>query len=264
MITTSSARANGFQTVSVLGSRVGILSLEDAVFRIEEWIERREPVCRRVVVTGFHGLWEAHRDPELRRILNSADLWVPDGIAPVLVARCRGIRSACRIPGAKLMEAFFAKADFNGYRSFFYGDTEETLAALRATLETKYPGHEVAGTLSPPFRALSAEEGEEHVRTINQARPDVLWVGLGLPKQDRWIHKHVDRLEVPVAIGVGAAFRFLNGQVRRAPGRVGSMGFEWAYRLLMEPRKCWRRSLVQGPQFVAHVLLEMTGIRKYD
>jgi N-acetylglucosaminyldiphosphoundecaprenol N-acetyl-beta-D-mannosaminyltransferase len=243
---------------------VDILDLEEAVGIIAGWIEARDGQCRQVVVTGFHGLWEAHQDPEFRRIVNAAHLWVPDGIAPVLVARARGMRGARRIPGAELMDALLAKADFAGYRSFFFGDTEETLGRLAAAVRERYPGHVVAGTLSPPFRALAPEEDEEHVRRINAARADVLWVGLGTPKQDRWIHQHRDRLEAPVAIAVGAAFRFLTGQVRRAPAWMGKTGLEWAYRLAREPRKCWRRCLVQGPRFLAHALLELAGVAKYE
>ena len=139
---------------------------------------------------------------------------------------------------------------------------------LRADIEREkqeqYPGHHVVGVLSPPFRPLTPEEDEAQVQAINRAKPDVLWVGLGTPKQDRWIHEHRQRLEVPVAIGVGAAFRFLSGQVPRAPVWIGRVGLEWAYRLLQEPRKCWRRCLIQGPQFIIHVALELTGLRKYD
>jgi len=231
---------------------------------IERWVGEPGPPCRRVVVTGFHGIWEAHRDPEFKAILNSADLWVPDGIAPVWVARLRGFRGVRRIPGAELMRAFFQRANEKGYRSFFYGDTEETLAALRGKLEAEYPNHRIAGTFSPPFRAISPEEDDAHVAMINAARPDVLWVGLGLPKQDRWIFEHRDRLRVPVAVGVGAAFGFLSGKIKRAPAWSGRCGFEWLWRLAHEPRKLWRRDLLDGPRFVFHVLLELCRIRKYD
>ncbi len=255
-------RGTARRIVRVLGSRVDLVELDDAVTTIERWLHTRPARCRQVVVTGFHGLWEAHRDPELRRVFDAADLWIPDGIAPVLVARLRGIRGARRIPGVELMDAFLAKADFAGFRSFFYGDTEETLTRLAATLKERYPGHVVAGTLSPPFRPVTPEEDDDQVRAINRAKPDVLWVGLGTPKQDRWIYEHRDRLEVPVAIAVGAAFRFLTGQVSRAPAWIGRMGLEWAYRLAMEPRKCWRRCFVQGPRFLASVAVELMGIRR--
>jgi len=149
------------------------------------------------------------------------------------------------------------------YSSFFYGDTPQTLDALRSSLEREYPCHRIAGTYSPPFRPLTAEEDADVVKMINDARPDVLWVGLGLPKQETWIAEHIDRLNVPVAMGVGAAFGFLSGRVSRAPQWVGRCGFEWLWRLMCEPRKVWRRDLLGGPSFVGHVLLELTGLKKY-
>jgi N-acetylglucosaminyldiphosphoundecaprenol N-acetyl-beta-D-mannosaminyltransferase len=173
------------------------------------------------------------------------------------------MRGAVRTPGADVMRAFFELADRANLSSFFLGDTEETLAALKERLERSYPGHRVAGTCSPPFRALTADEDGEIVATINEARPDVLWVGLGTPKQDRWIHERKDRLRVPVAAGVGAAFGFLSGRVSRAPGWVGRCGMEWAWRVAHEPRKLWRRVLLDGPRFVAHACLELTRLRTY-
>ena len=250
--------------VHILGSHVDLIDLEDAVALIQGWIMARDGQCRQVVVSGFHALWEAHCNPAFRRMVNSADLWLPDGIAPIWLARMHRLRAVARIPGAELMDALLAKADMAGYRSFFYGDTEETLTRLTEALRNKYHGHRIVGTLSPPFRALTPEEDEEHVRRINEANPDILWVGLGTPKQDRWISEHRDRLKVPVAIAVGAAFRFLSGQTERAPAWLGRAGLEWAYRLAKEPKKCWRRCLVQGPQFLIHAVLELIGVRRYE
>ena len=174
--------------VRVLDSRVHLVSLQQTLDEMERWIKSGTRQCRRVTVTGFHGLWEAHQDAALREILNSAELWVPDGIAPVWVARLKGHGRVARVSGAEIMEGFFKRADPRGYSSYFYGDREETLAALRRSLETKHPGHRVAGAFSPPFRALTPEEDEAIVAQINAAKPDVLWVGLGMPKQDRWIY----------------------------------------------------------------------------
>ena len=241
-----------------------MIDLPAVVDLMDRWIAHPDGRCRQVIVTGFHGIWESHKRPDFKAILNSADLWVPDGIAPVWVARRRGFPSATRIPGAELMKAFFELADRRGYRSFFYGDTDDTLAALRKRLMEKYPGHQVAGTFSPPFRPLSAEEDERIVQMINDARPDVVWVGLGLPKQDRWVHAHLSRLKAPLAIGVGAAFAFHAGTVKRVPDWIGNHGLEWLWRFIQEPKKLWRRDLLEGPRFVGHVFLEMTGLRKYD
>jgi N-acetylglucosaminyldiphosphoundecaprenol N-acetyl-beta-D-mannosaminyltransferase len=250
----------------VLGSRINLVDIPNISLIIEQWINeyKTHKKCRQMVVTGFHGIWEAHKDPDFKAILNSADLWVPDGIAPVWIARIKGLRNADRTPGAEIMQAFFELANEKGYSSFFYGDTEETLKVLKEDLEKKYPGHRVAGTYSPPFRLLTPEEDEQAVKRINDSRPDVLWVGLGLPKQDRWVFEHKDRLNVPIAAGVGAAFLFLSGKVKRVPGWVGRSGLEWLWRFILEPKKLWRRDLIDGPQFLWHVLMELSGIRKYE
>jgi N-acetylglucosaminyldiphosphoundecaprenol N-acetyl-beta-D-mannosaminyltransferase len=233
---------------------------------MSRWIEEYEGYkrCRQIVVTGFHGIWEAHKNVDFKAVLNSADLWVPDGIAPVWVARHRGYPDAQRTPGADIMEAFFEQSNERGYSSFFYGDTDDTLIALRENVQRKYPGHNVTGTFSPPFRPTTPEEDDIHVRMINDARPDVLWVGLGLPKQERWIFEHKDRLNVPIAIGVGAAFRFISGKVQRAPEWIARSGFEWVWRLIKEPRKLWRRNLLDVPRFVTLAFLETMRLRKYD
>jgi N-acetylglucosaminyldiphosphoundecaprenol N-acetyl-beta-D-mannosaminyltransferase len=223
---------------------------------MERWIEDRDGACRRITVSGFHGLWQAHENPGLRAILNSAELWVPDGIAPVWLARLQGHRNVERAPGMEIMREFFRRANGKRYRSYFYGDTESTLAALQSTVEGSYPGHQVAGIFSPPFRPLTPEEDGAAIDRINAARPDVLWVGLGLPKQDTWIYERLDRLKVPVAIGVGAAFAFVAGTVSRCPDWIGRAGFEWAYRLVKEPKKLWRRDLLEGPRFFFRAAIE--------
>lgn len=243
--------------IRVLGSRVHLISKMRTVDHIEDWVESHDAICRRVVVTGFHGLWEAHKHPKLQSILNSAELWVPDGIAPIWVARLRGHRNVERVPGAEIMYEFFRRAMHKKYSSYFYGDTNSTLLALRAVLARDYPGHKIVGAFSPPFRALTPEEDQEAIERINAAHPDVLWIGLGMPKQDLWIYERLHRLKVPVAIGVGAAFAFVAGTVPRCPDWIGSMGFEWVYRFLKEPKKLWRRDLLDGPQFLFHIGMEL-------
>ncbi len=251
-------------SVKILGSRVHMISLESTLELIGRWLEEPQRSCRHVVANGFHGLWEAHKDPQLRELLKTADVWLPDGIAPVWVARLRGFRHARRVTGPELMTHLLERGRATGMRSFLYGDTPATLELLRKRINERYPGNQIVGSLAPPFRELARHEDEQIVRRINAARPDLLWVALGAPKQDRWIAEHRHDLDVKVAVGVGAAFRFLSGQTKRAPKWIGDLGFEWAYRLLQEPRRCWRRCFVQGPRFLAHVALEMSGFRSYD
>lgn len=252
------------RSVRILGSSVHLVDTAYVRARIEGWIQARDQAARQIVVTGFHGLWLAHKDAELKAILRAADLWVPDGISPVWVARLRGHQHVRRVPGTELMKAFFSLANEHGYGSYFYGDTVETLRELTGKVTAWYPGHRVVGSCSPPFHPVTPEEDERLIQQINQSKPDVLWVGLGMPKQERWIFEHRSRLQVPVVVGVGAAFGFLSERVRRCPDWIGQCGFEWAYRFLMEPKKLWRRDLIAGPCFLCHVVMELLGVRNYD
>lgn len=169
-----------------------------------------------------------------------------------------------RVPGPDLLAAFVSVANIRDYSRFFLGDTPDTLRALTNELTTRYPGHRIAGALSPPFRPLTAADNSSILDAINCAKPDVLWVAFGLPKQELWISEHLKELNIPVAIAVGAAFSFLSGKVKRAPGWLGRAGFEWLWRLAHEPRKLWHRDFVEGPRFVVHAIRVCTGLRRHE
>jgi N-acetylglucosaminyldiphosphoundecaprenol N-acetyl-beta-D-mannosaminyltransferase len=240
--------------VDIMGCNISSMSVFEALATIETWIERPSQRCRFVVATGFHGVWEAQKSIDFRNILNSADLFCADGIAPVWLSRIMGEPLACRVPGPDLLAAFVSVANIKGYSSFFLGDTAETLAALTRKIKDRYPGHRIAGTLSPPFRALTDDENRAILAKIHEAKPDVLWVAFGLPKQELWICEHLKRLDIPVAVAAGAAFGFLSGKVRRAPTWVGSAGFEWLWRLAHQPRQLWYRDFVEAPRFLARAI----------
>jgi N-acetylglucosaminyldiphosphoundecaprenol N-acetyl-beta-D-mannosaminyltransferase len=248
--------------ITVLGVRVHMVEMPQVVQRFEDWIQHRER-CHYVVATGMHGVMEAQRSPGFKSILNEADLFVADGMSLVFVSRLRGVGLRKRVSGADLMKEFISTSEEKGYKHFFYGDTDETLGELVKKLEQEFPDLVVAGVYSPPFRELSQEEDQEQVNIINESGADVVWVGLGLPKQERWMFEHKDRLNAPVLVGVGAAFKFVSGQQTRAPQWMGDRGFEWAWRFIHEPRRVWRRVLIDGPRFAFHIALEQTGLRKY-
>ena len=250
-------------SIRVLGVRVHAIQIPDAVALMEHWIRKREK-CRTIVVTGMHGVMEARRNQDFLAIVNSADLFVPDGISLVWAARSQGIRLKKRVSGTDLMREFFKVAEQKGYAVFFYGDTTDTLRLLKQRLEVDFPRLKVAGTRSPPFRQLTPEEEAQDLKMINKSGADVLWLGLGLPKQERWMSDHRDQLQASVVLGVGAAFKFLSGQAKRAPPWVGDNGFEWLWRLLHEPGRVWRRVLIDGPNFACQIGLELTGLKKYD
>ena len=249
--------------IKVLGSRVHMVQMDQVLEVMEQWIRENGP-NKYIVASGMHGIMEAHKDPQFKEIVNSADLFVADGISLVWAARLRGHSLKKRVSGPTLMSRFLELAHGQGYKVFFYGDTQETLDLLTARLKERYSQLNIVGAYSPPFRALTDEEDQEIVRMINESQADVVWIGLGLPKQERWMYEHRTSLTVPVSVGVGAAFKFESGAVGRAPFWLGEAGFEWMWRLVQEPRRIWRRVFIDGPYFVGHMILEISGLRKYD
>lgn len=248
--------------VNVLGIGVDPVSQAGAVTRIERWIadKDRQYVC----VSGIHGVMESQRDEGLRAIHNAAGMVVPDGMPLVWLSRWHGFREVERVYGPDLLLACCDRSRTLGYRHFFYGGGPGVPERLIQRLRDRFPGLPVAGGLSPPFRALSLEEDREVVQRINAARPDIVWVGLSTPKQERWMSEHRDRLEAPVFIGVGAAFDFHAGLKRQAPRWMQRNGLEWVFRLLSEPRRLWRRYLRNNPLFVWQIVLQGLGVRRYE
>ena len=250
-----------FPEFRVLGVTVHAVQIPGVVAQMEAWIRERA-ACHFVAVTGMHGVTEAQHDPGFKEILNAADMLVPDGMPLVWLARRHGFELRRRVYGPELMANFCEQTAAKGYRHFFYGGAPGVAEDLARRFISRFPGMVMAGTCSPPFRALTAEEDSAVVRAIEAARADILWIGLSTPKQERWMFEHRDRLKVPVLIGVGAAFDFHTGRIARAPAWMGDHGLEWLFRLSHEPRRLWRRYLVYAPEFAAHVLLESLGLKK--
>lgn len=248
--------------VNVLGVGVSPIDMDDAVRVIDGWIAERTP--RYVTVTGVHGVMESQRDEALRRIHNRAGLVTPDGMPLVWLSRLAGFRGVRRVYGPDLMLRCCEASIERGWKHYLYGGAEGIPELLEARLRERLPGLEIVGRYSPPFRSLTAEEDAEIVDRINASGADIVWVGLGTPKQERWMDAHVGRLEAPVLVGVGAAFDFHAGLKRQAPGWVQRAGLEWLFRLLSEPRRLWRRYCINNPLFVWSVLLQKTGVRRYE
>jgi N-acetylglucosaminyldiphosphoundecaprenol N-acetyl-beta-D-mannosaminyltransferase len=239
----------------VLGVRVDAVQMPDAVARLRRWIDERQPVTRFVAVTGMHGIAESRQNEYFRKILNAADLVVPDGMPLVWVGRLKGYPLRHRVCGSELMD-LFCRITGNVYRHFFYGGAPGVAAELARALHEKH-GITVAGTYTPPFRALSDAEEEEVASFVEKASPDVLWVGLSTPKQEKWMYEHRHKLRVPVMLGVGAAFDMNSGRLSRAPEWMRDNGLEWLFRLASEPRRLWRRYLITIPKAVWFVCLEL-------
>lgn len=250
-------------SIHILGNRVHMVDNDVAIRIFEQWIKCESEVCHHVVNSGMHGIMEGRRDSKLRTIFDSVDLFIPDGILTVTVARLKGFRIRKQNVGPDLLWKFATIANENRYSYFLYGDTDETLKLMAEKLRIDFPNLRLAGVLSPPFRTLSSDEDDAVVKTINESNADILWVGLGMPKQEHWISEHQSRLNVTVAVGVGAAFKFVGGSVSRSPAWVSNAGFEWMWRLIREPRRVWRRVFIDAPQFIALVLLEFTRLKRF-
>jgi N-acetylglucosaminyldiphosphoundecaprenol N-acetyl-beta-D-mannosaminyltransferase len=243
----------------ILGVEVSAANLETATRRIQDWIDTggRQYVC----VTGVHGIMECQRSTELRRIHNNAGMVVPDGMPLVWLLHAYGCPQSDRVCGPDLMPQLLVQGQRRGDRHFLYGSSDEVLQKLANRLVKLAPEACIVGTLAPPFRPMTAAEDDAAVEYINRCRPDIVWVGLSTPKQERWMAAHRPTLDAAVMIGVGAAFDIHAGVRKRAPQFLRRSGFEWTWRLLMEPRRLWRRYLINNICFIALITPQLIGLR---
>lgn len=237
--------------VDVLGVRISAVTPEMTLNHLQSWIDagERHYVC----VTGVHGVMESQRDQDLLEIHNASGLTVPDGVPMVWAGKRAGAGWMSRVYGPDLLRAACAVGARRGWRMFFYGATEEVTAKLVRHLQAADPSLEVVGCISPPFRPLSEAEREDIAARINRAKPDIVWVGLSTPKQEKWMAENRHLVEAPVLVGVGAAFDLVSGEKRQAPALLQRAGLEWAFRLATEPRRLWKRYARNNPAFVAAI-----------
>lgn len=236
------------RTIDVIGSPIDAIDWDAALARIERWAAAGD--SRYVCLCNAHSLVTARQDEAFGRIVREADLATPDGAPVAWMMRRLGGAGQARINGPDLMWAYCAAAARKGEPIFLYGGTEATLAALRRRLAAAFPDLRIAGALSPPFRALSDEEDRAVIAAINASGAKTVWVGLGCPKQERWMAGHRGRVHA-VMIGVGAAFDYHAGTLPRAPAWMRRTGLEWLFRLACEPRRLWKRYLVTNTLFIA-------------
>jgi N-acetylglucosaminyldiphosphoundecaprenol N-acetyl-beta-D-mannosaminyltransferase len=235
-------------TQTVLGIPLALTDYGRTLDWIDASVASRSPgyIC----VAAVHTVMASQEDPELRAAVLASDLTVPDGQPLVWAMNLLGHSLPSRVYGPDLMFHACLRAAEKGLRFYLYGGRAESLERLRTELPQRYPGLEIAGVSEAPFRELSEEEAAETAAAINASGADVVWVGLGVPLQEKWMARMRDRLEAPVLVGVGAAFDFHAGVKKQAPNGLQRLGLEWAFRLSQEPRRLWRRYLHYNPRFV--------------
>jgi N-acetylglucosaminyldiphosphoundecaprenol N-acetyl-beta-D-mannosaminyltransferase len=244
----------GLESRLILGVRMDATSYTDATDRIIRWAHAR--ASRYVCVANVNNVIEAQDDPAYLDVLNDADLVTPDGVPLVWCLRALGVDDATRVYGPDLTPLVCERAERDGLPIGFYGGSDEVLSTLLEELRGRFPALKIAYAWAPPFRPLTREEDAAVVREVIVSGARILFVGLGAPKQERWMADHVDPL-MTVMIGVGAAFDFLAGAKKQAPSWVQTIGMEWAYRLVHEPRRLWKRYVLRNPRFVRLILTQL-------
>lgn len=247
---------------NVLGVGVNAINLDQALTLFESWLGNgdRGYVC----VTGVHGVMEAQRDPSLRKILNGSLLTTPDGVPTVWVGRLQGFSRMGHVCGPDLMAQVCRLSCTKGYTHYFYGGGPGTSEQLKQALTARFPGLKVVGTYTPPFRPLNMEEEQELLRRVASVKPDIFWVGLSTPKQERFMAEYLHKLEAKIMVGVGAAFDFHSGKMKDSPKWIQAVGLAWVYRLSKEPFRLARRYARNNPAFLWKIGLQLAGFSKYS
>lgn len=244
-----------FQVRKILNVSLHALKWADALGIMEEWVAGNTP--HQVSVVNAHSIIMARQDPDFLRAIEDSDLILPDSTPVVWISRLLGQALPERLAGPDFCEAICGLAEKKGYSVFFLGSSAEVLNKIQTQLRTKFPRLNIAGVYSPPMtKEFSEQESEAMISAVNAAKPDILWTGLTAPKQEKWIHRYLPRLHCKAAVGIGAAFDFMAGTRKRAPRWIQSLGLEWLYRFLQEPRRLWRRYVVSNGIFLGLTAVE--------
>jgi len=252
----------GLPRANVLGVGVHATTMQEAVNLSGCLLQ--SGIQSYICLTGVHGIMEAQRDTQLRRILSEAVLCLPDGMPTVWLGHAQGHRHMARVYGPDYMAELCRWGLDRGCRHFLYGGKPGVADVLGQRLEQRFPGIHIVGSFTPPFSELSEAEEEELREQVANCKPDILWVGLSTPKQERFMARHVGKLAVALMAGVGAAFDIHAGLVTDSPDWVKRCGLQWLDRLRKEPRRLWRRYLINNPAFIWNTALQIARIRQFD
>jgi len=249
------------EQVNVLGVGVHVVDMRSTALLLKARIKNggKGYVC----LTGVHGIVEAQRDRGLKSIFAEALLVAPDGMPAVWMGRLQGFSAMKRVFGPDLMVYIMGRAEFRECVHFFCGGEPGVAERLREEILWRFPWVQIAGTYSPPFRAMTAKEENELEIKVRLLRPDIVWVGLSTPKQERFMARYLPVLDTKLMIGVGAAFLFHTGAIQDSPKWVKQAGLQWLHRLLQEPSRLWKRYLLNNPRFIFCALLQIVGLKEY-
>ena len=246
----------------VLGVDVDAIDLDEALGRVAVLLQgsRKSYVC----VAGVHGIMEAQRNPQLMEVYSGSEMTIPDGMPLAWVGRMQGHIAMPRVTGPDLMLEVFRRKEFARATHFLYGGREGIAEELRDKLRIQFPWVKIVGTYTPPFRALNPEEERDLQATVARLKPDVFWIGLSTPKQERFMAQYLSKLDTKVMIGVGAAFDIHTGRIKESPEWLKATGMQWFHRMCQEPGRLWKRYLYNNPRFIVRITAQLLGFRKYE
>lgn len=240
--------------INVLGVEIDAVSDSKVISKVDRLIEDSDSGY--VTVTGVHGIMESRRSMAVKKAHDNACMSVPDGMPLVYIGWLLGYKTMRRCYGPDLMKAVIQHSITRGYTHYLFGGNDNVAQELCGALQQEFPGVKIVGTYTPPFRPLSSSEKRDILDEINTLRPNIIWVGLSTPKQELLMHDLIGSANVNVMFGVGAAFDFHIGRLTRAPDWMQHLALEWFYRLVQEPKRLWKRYLINNPSFVILVLLQ--------
>jgi len=251
-----------FSAANILGVGIDAVDMAMTVEVIESAVMdgRKGYVC----VAGVHGVMEAFRDRNIALVFANAFLVVPDGMPTVWIGHLQGLEQMDRVFGPDLMLQLIARSETTGFSHFLCGGDYGVAEELRHTLQQEFPLARIVGTYTPPFRNMTTAEEHWLVEMLNDLNPDIVWVGLSTPKQEKFMARLMPRLSPTVMIGVGAAFDFHTGRIKDSPAWVKQSGLQWCHRLMQEPSRLWKRYLVNNSQFLYEIGMQFTGMKHFD
>ena len=249
------------QRANVLGVGIDVVDMEQALARVADALKSRRKgyVC----FANVHGVMEAQRDPALENIYAGAMLAAPDGMPTVWVGRHQGHKNMVRVAGPDLMFEVISREEFQGYSHFLCGGKDGIAQELCDQLTVRCPEVQIIGAYTPPFGPMSQEQEKELVAVIDRLKPDIIWVGISTPKQERFMARYLPMLDTTLMFGVGAAFDFHTGRIADCDNWIKKAGLQWLHRLIQDPKHLWKRYLRNNPTFILYSLLQMTGLKSY-
>lgn len=249
---------------SILGIKINkLMSYKEAYSNVKEYVKGNN-LPAYITVNNVHTIIEGVLNKEYGKIINNAFMAFPDGRPLSVVAKLKGAKEMNRVFGPTFLLEVLEKGESDSIKHFFFGSSQETITKMKLVIANKYPNAIIVGMIAPPFKLLTKDENDNYLTQINESRADIIWIGLGAPRQEIWMHENYKKLNHGVMIGIGAGFDYLAENTSHAPKWMKDFALEWLYRLIQEPKRLWKRYLVTNTLFIVFVLLELLGLKKFE